>query len=114
VLPPYQGSLTGELPLYAAGYIRALQRRYADFELRGEGKTRVNTVPAYSIFYTARVQGRTMYGRDVLLLPQRDGARRGVDIVMLTAPHASSQVKSPSEVANAGPLNMALHSFSFD
>lgn len=114
LLPPYQGSLTGELPLYAAGYIGALQRRYADFQLRGEGKTRVNTVPAYSIFYTARVQGRTLYGRDVLLLPQRAGARRGVDIVMLTAPHASSQVKSPSEVANAGPLNMALHSFSLD
>lgn len=114
VLPAYEGSPTAELPLYAAGYIRALERRYAGFELRAEGKTRVNTVPAYSIFYTARVDGREMYGRDVLLLPQRAGVRRGVDIVMLTAPHASSQVKSPLEVANAGPLNMALHSFSVE
>lgn len=114
VLPPYEGSLTGELPLYAAAYIKTLERRYADFVLRGEGKTRVNTVPAYSVFYTARVEGQEMYGRDVLLLPERAGARRGVDIVMLTSPHASSQVKSPAEVATAGPLDMALHSFSFD
>jgi hypothetical protein len=114
VLPPYEGSLTAELPLYAAGYIKTLERRYVDFVLRGEGKTRVNTVPAYSVFYTARVEGQEVYGRDVLLLPERADARRGVDIVMLTSPHASSQVKSPSEVATAGPLDMALHSFSFD
>lgn len=104
VLPPYSGGLSGELPLYAAGYIRGLRSRYSDFALRGEGKTRVNTVPAYNVLYTARVAGRTMYGRDVLLLPQRPGAREGLEIVMLTSPTASSQVTSPLEVASAGVL----------
>ena len=47
--------------------------------LRGEGKTRVNTVPGYEVLYTATVDGREMYGRDVLLLPERPGAREGVD-----------------------------------
>ena len=35
-LPPYTGSLSGELPLYADGYIRSLQRRYRGFVLRGD------------------------------------------------------------------------------
>jgi hypothetical protein len=111
-LPPYGGSLSGELPLYAAGYIRSLQLRYRDFVLRGEGKTRVNTVPAYDVFYTANVEGETMWGRDVLLLPETPGARRGVDIVMLTTPTSSAQVTSPLEVASAGVLLRPLKTFS--
>jgi hypothetical protein len=113
LLPAYQGSLSGELPLYAAGYIRGLAARYRDFDLQGEGKTRISTVPGYTIFYTARVGGREMYGRDVLLLPETPGVRRGVDIVMLTAPHANAQVKSALEVASEGVLNTALHTFEF-
>lgn len=113
-LPPYQGSLNGELPLYASGYIQGLAARYAGFELRGEGKTRVNKVPAYNIFYTADVEGRRMYGRDVLLLPERPGVRDGVDIVMLTSPTANREITSPSQVAGSGVLETPLHSFTFD
>jgi hypothetical protein len=112
-LPPYSGGLSGELPLYAAGYIRGLRARYADFLLRAEGKTRVNAVPAYHVLYTAHVDGQTMWGRDVLLLPDRPGARDGVDIVMLTTPTASSQVTSPLEVASAGVLLKPLKTFTF-
>jgi hypothetical protein len=113
-LPPYAGGLSGELPLYASGYIDALSARYRDFVLRGEGKTRVNTVPAYNVFYTATVQGREMYGRDVLLLPEQAGVRDGVAIEMLTAPTANLQVTSPIEVAGAGVLERPLKTFTFD
>jgi hypothetical protein len=113
VLPPYSGSLSGELPLYATGYIRRLARQYPGFALRGEGKTRVNTVPAYNIFYTVPVAGRRMYGRDVLLLPERTGAREGVVIMMLTSPTANTRVKAPSEVASAGVLERPLETFTF-
>lgn len=112
VLPRYSGSLTGELPLYAAGYISSLRTRDADFVLRGEGKTRVNTVPAYQVVYTTRVAGHTMFGRDVLLVAQRPGAREGVNIVMLTSPTANSQVTSPLEVASAGVLLKPLKTFT--
>jgi hypothetical protein len=112
-LPPYSGELSGELPVYAAGYIRSLAQRHAGFVLRGEGKTRVNTVPAYQVLYTAQVEGRTMYGRDVLLLPERAGAREGVEIVMLTSPTANAQVDSPLEVASTGVLLRPLKTFSF-
>ena len=111
-LPPYGGGLSAELPLYAEEYIVGLSRRKEDFVLRGEGKTRVNSVPAYYVAYTATVEGRRMFGRDVLLFPQRSGTREGVDIVMLTAPDANPQVTSPLEVASAGVLLRPLRTFT--
>jgi hypothetical protein len=113
VLPPYAGEQSGELPVYASGYIRELAGRDPGFVLRGEGKTRVNAVPAYQVLYTALVGGRPMYGRDVLLLPERRGVREGVEIVMLTSPTANAQVDSPLEVAGTGVLLRPLKTFSF-
>jgi hypothetical protein len=114
VLPAYRGELTGELPIYAATYIRALLRRDPGAVIRGEGKTRVNSVPAYDVLYTATVDGIAMYGRDVLLLPERPGVRRGVTIVMLTARHATKQVAGPIEVATTGVLFGPLRGFQID
>jgi hypothetical protein len=103
-LPPYSGEVTGVLPLYAAGYISELRSQYKDFSLQAEGKTRVNTVPAYQVSYTARVDGQAMWGRNVLLLAEKPGIRRGVKIVMLTTPTANKEVTSPLEVASEGVL----------
>ncbi len=111
-LPPYSGSLSGELPLYATRIVEGLSRSYPQFTLRGEGKTRVNGVPAYSIFYTRVLEGQLMYGRDVLLLPESRGARDGVHIVMLASAAASPRISSPVEVAGAGVLSRPLKSFS--
>jgi hypothetical protein len=113
-LPPYSGGLSAELPLYASGYIEGLSGKYSGFVLRGEGKTRVNTVPAYNVLYTAMIEGRQMYGRDVLLLSERQGVRDGVAIEMLTSPSASSKVTSPLEVASAGVLEKPLKTFTLD
>jgi hypothetical protein len=112
-LPRYDGPLSGELPLYAAAYIRAISRRYPHFVLRAEGKTKVNTVPGYAVLYRTVLAGQQMYGRDVLLLPQRPGAREGVDIVILTAKAANRQLKSPLEVATTGILLRPLTTFTF-
>jgi hypothetical protein len=111
-LPPYSGSVYAELPLYAASYINGLAERYTHFVLRGEGKTTVNAAPAYNVFYTAVVEGRTMWGRDVLLVPERPGAREGVDLVMLTSPTANTQVDSPTEVASQGVLQRPVRTFT--
>ncbi len=113
-LPPYQGEQSGEEPLYASGFVRSLAARSQGFELLGEGKTRVNLAPAYNIFYTTLVGGETMYGRDVLLVPERLGAREGVVIVMLTSPTANAQVTSPLLVASTGVLYEPLRTFSFN
>lgn len=111
-LPPYSGDLSGELPLFASAYITQQAHRRSGFVLRGEGKTRVAGLSAYEILYTALVEGRTMYGRDVLLLPERPGVREGVSIVMLTAPGANRQVTGPMEVATSGVLERPLRSFT--
>jgi hypothetical protein len=111
-LPPYSGGQTGELALFAASYIERLRAGDRGFVLRGEGKTRVNTVPAYQVVYTTVLDGREMYGRNVLLLPQRPRARRGVSIVMLTSPTANAQVTSPTEVASEGVLLRPLKTFT--
>jgi hypothetical protein len=113
LLPPYSGEQSGELPLYAARYIAQMKRRYAGFVLRGEGKTKVSKIPGYDVFYSRTDEGQTVFGRDVLVLPQRRGAREGVDIVMLTSPTANAQVTSPVEVATTGILLRPLKTFSF-
>jgi hypothetical protein len=112
-LPPYSGGISGALPVYATGYSERLAGRFPGVKLDGEGKTRVNKVPAYQVLYRARIDGRMMYGRNVLLLPERPGARKGVEIVMLTAAGATSEVKEPSEVASGGVLLRPLKTFSF-
>jgi hypothetical protein len=112
-LAPYAGSLSGALPMYAASYIATLSHRHAHFVLRGEGKTKVNNyTSAYDVFYSTVLDGRKLYGRDILLLPERPGAREGVDIAMLTSPTKTSELASPLEVAISGILLRPLKSFS--
>ncbi len=113
-LPPYSGELSGETPVFAAGLIARMSRELPGFQLRGEGKARISKkMVGYDVLYTARVEGRLMYGRDVLILPSRAGARDGVYIAMLTAPGASPQVTSPLEVGTTGVLNRPLKTFAF-
>jgi hypothetical protein len=111
-LPSYAGSSGADLLIYVNTYIAALRRRSVDFRLLGEGKTRVNTVPGYDVLYTARVQGRTMYGRDILLLPERSHPRDGVTISMLSLPGAESQVTSPLLVGTTGVLELPIETFT--
>lgn len=113
-LPPYTGNSQGELPVYAAGYIHALAHRDTGFVLYGEGLQRINTVPAYDVYYTTVVAGRRMFGRDVLLVAQRPEQRSGVQITMLTTPTANRQVKSPLEVADTGILLRPYKSFTLN
>jgi hypothetical protein len=113
LLPPYSGTLSGELPLFAAGYIKSLSGRYAAFELRAEGKSNVDVQAAYDIYFTTRVEGRLQYGRVVLYLPGHAGAREGVAIVMLTSVPPRYPLDQPPEVASTGLLARPLRSFSF-
>lgn len=108
-VPPYTGSVTGALPLWAAGYVRALERRFAGFSLRGEGKTRItSTLSGYDIRYSALLGGRRFSGRDVILLPGGSRSREGVALEMLTDQRAS--VAKP--VATQGVLERPLKTFS--
>jgi hypothetical protein len=110
-LPPYSGELAGALPLDATVYLHRLRARFRGFVLRGEGKTKVNgMISAYDIFFTANVENREMYGRDVLVLPERSGAREGVELLLLTTPGRSSGNNEPEKVGTAGVLFRPLKS----
>lgn len=123
-LPTYGGNVTGEYPLYASAYIRSLAARYERFRLVAEGPVRTSAfgsweelppstiyyhVPTYTIAYTALVQGHAFYGREIWLVPNRRGARAGVDIRMLTA--ASAHV-SPLSVGTSGILSRPMRTFT--
>jgi hypothetical protein len=109
-LAGYRGSVTGELPLFAAGYTRTLAKRLPGFKLEGEGKTRISsTLGGYDVLYSAIVDGRKMYGRDVMLLPPGGKAREGVVIELLSSQPAS--VSKP--VASSGVLEKPLKTFAF-
>lgn len=109
-LAPYDGSQTAELPLYAAGRIGELSRRYPGLDLVGEGTAKVNTVPGYSIYFRLTRDGRTLYGRDTLLLPDRLSPRQGVIITAITEPRGL--VTSAILVGAYDVLQTPLHSFT--
>lgn len=109
-LGAYTGDVTGELPVFAAGYTHTLAARFAHFRFEGEGKTRISsTLGGYEVLYSAVVDGRTMHGRDVMLLPEHSGVRAGVVVEMLT----SEPVTVSEPVASSGVLEVPLKSFSF-
>jgi hypothetical protein len=120
-LPPHRGALGAALAMYAAGYIQHLAAAHvpgqSGFVLRGEGSTQidaVSTYATYNVFYTTTVQGREMYGRNVLLLAERPGVRRGVKIAMLTAAAGNRQVTSPLDVGVKGALEEPLGTFALE
>jgi len=114
LLPRYAGAVQGELPLYANGLIATLARRYPRFALRGEGKAKVNnTLIGYEVAFTAQVEGREMYGRDLMFMAPGEHPRAGVLVAMLSAPNASSAVLSPLEVGESGVLLRPLKTFTF-
>jgi hypothetical protein len=117
LVPAYSGTPSSALALYATAYIRRLSHRYTGFSLRGEGWTQVDSISryaVYNVFYAARVQRREVYGRDVLLLRERPGQRRGVAISMLSALAGNRQVSSPLLVGTKGELEGPLTSFAIE
>jgi hypothetical protein len=106
----YTGSVTGELPLFAAGYMRTLASRFSHLRIEGEGKTRISsTLGGYQVLYSTPLHGRLYYGRDVMLLPERRGARQGVVVEMLSDQPAT--ISKP--VASSGVLERPLKTFAF-
>jgi len=111
-LPPHRGGLSGYLPVYADAYQRAVARTMTGFTPVDEGKARVNTAPGYQITYQAKQDGRTVFGRDVFVLPQDvPGAREGAVIRMFQT-HAAG-VHDARFVGTVGAIKKPYRSFRF-
>lgn len=110
-LPPYPGVAGGELPVYAERHRAALRRWLEDFELRDEGKARINDVPGYQLGYRAGSAPRRIYGRDVLLVPDAAGARDGVVLRFLQ--RNTGPALGPSDLNAIHLAKKAFRSFRF-
>ncbi len=132
-LAPYRGEPSAALALYANRYITALAAHDPGFDLRGEGWTQADSISryaVYNVFYTTTVASavsatvahavgsgpapRVLYGRDVLLLPERSGARRGLVVSMLERRGDDRQVTSPLLVGAKGVLEGPLTSLALE
>ncbi len=111
-LPPYRGAASGTLPLVAGERLAAL-RRLPGFTPGNpvEGRARVNAAPGYALVYSFRRGGRTIYARDVLLVPETPGERRGVLLELRTTPAAGTP--NAGRVGATGALRLPLRSFRF-
>jgi hypothetical protein len=111
-LPPYRGAAGGLLPLYSVAYVKGLRKRYGDFDLVLEGRTRINNGIGYQLVLRAKLGRRTLYVRHLLLVPDDpEGARRGVIVELQSTPAAGTP--NAVGIGNAGPLKQAMRSFRF-
>ena len=76
-LPPYRGSVSGFLPVYADRHVQALAAELPGFQAHTDGKARVNDAPGYQIKYRAGTVQRRTTGIDIFVVPE-DGRRDGV------------------------------------
>jgi hypothetical protein len=111
-LPAYEGDVSAALMTRAAGDVPGLRASLEGFVLRAEGRTRINEQPGYQLLYQFTLDGRTAYGRRILLVaPEavdprpRTGAR--LDLVTQRSP-AVPRVES---LGGGGALKTPLRSF---
>lgn len=108
----YRGDVNAHLALLAVTLVDQMRAAVPGFVWRGDGRVAINKQPGYQISFQARLDGRTTYGRRVLLVPTADPSpREGVDITMLTA--RSSAVPSIDLVGANGQLKSPYRTFRF-
>lgn len=74
-LPPAQGDIAhGVLPEFASGHIEELRASLPQFELRQEGRARVNGAPGYEVRFSTGPDGRKTFGNDLMILPSEEDA----------------------------------------
>jgi hypothetical protein len=111
-IPPYTGDVSAQLTFMSARLIDELRAQYKGFIWRSDGRVNINKQPGYQIVFQATVNGRTTYGRRVLLVVGPDPPpRTGLDVTMLAA--RSSAVPKADAVAASGTLKTPYRSLRF-
>jgi len=111
-LAPYRGVVGGTLPVFADGYLQRLRRRYAQYDLVLEGRTRINNALGYQVVLRARRDERTLFVRHVLVVPDKpEGARDGV-VIELESTYGAGTPNALG-AGNFGPIKQPLRSFRF-
>jgi hypothetical protein len=108
-LPPYEGTAGGILPLLATFHVRELRERLEGFELVEEGRTRVNFVPGYEVVFQYDLGERTVYARDVFLVPEVPGQRAGAQLELRATP--TSGTPNAESIGDVGAIRLPFRSF---
>jgi hypothetical protein len=110
-LPPYRGDVSAGFLIATATMADQMHAADPNFLYRGEGRARVNNLPGYQLLFVTKQDGKTVFGRRVLLVPDQPGARDGADITLKST--FSAAVVNVDAVGNNGLLKMPLRSFRF-
>lgn len=111
-VPANDGEVGGLLPVLADERIRELGRRHGPtFEVVQEGKSRVIEAAGYQYLYRFKRDGRTFFGRTVLLPTEEEGTQRGVVLELLATP--ISGVGRAADVGLRGSIKKPFRSFRF-
>ena len=82
-LPPASGDVAhGVLPAFASQHIDELRRDLGQFQLRAEGRARVNNAPGYEVRFRTGPPGQRTFGNDLMILPTEENA---ADALLVTA-----------------------------
>jgi hypothetical protein len=78
-LPAARGDVAhGLLPIAASVHVETLRARLDTFQLRFEGRSRINGAPGYEVRFRTGPPGRRAFQNDILLVPTEDDARGAV------------------------------------
>jgi hypothetical protein len=112
-LPARRGDVAhGLLPAYASGHIAALRSRLDPFQLRFEGRARVNGAPGYEVRFRTGPPGRRAFQNDVLLVPAEDDGR-GAVVLSLWRELRGRPAFGKTEQAFSDTAAAAFHSFKY-
>jgi hypothetical protein len=108
----YKGDVSAELALMSAQLVDEMRAQYPGFIHRSEGRVNINKQPGYQIVFQARINGRTTYGKRVLLVAGPDPPpHTGLDFTMLA--ERSTAVPKADAVAANGALKTPYRSLRF-
>jgi hypothetical protein len=82
-LPGATGDVAhGVLPAFASAHIEQLRAGLPEFQLRAEGRARVNNAPGYEVRFRTGPPGHRTFGNDLMILPTEENA---ADALLVTS-----------------------------
>jgi hypothetical protein len=108
-LPRYRGDPGAALLLYSVKLERYLEAVHPGLVLRDEGRTRINMLPAYQITFQLKRGGRSVFGRDIMIVADQNATRVGavLELMSVFSPH----VPKADALGSVNPLKLSLRSF---
>ena len=109
-LPPFTGERDAVFPLVSQKVISEMSRKDPTFVVRGEQPVNYGGQAGYQIYYQTSRNGKTWYGRRILLFSDDLKDRVGIDINAQALRAGSGSPQTVWEVAQADPLMRTVRS----